>query len=102
MNLAKNEILKGIILGLLSLFVLEFGTMAVLAGFYNENIWYYQDTQYSLLLLFNAIIAGLLGVSIAKNLKAIKKWAYILNLGMLGVIIAGYAYFVWFRFSHYV
>jgi hypothetical protein len=95
-----NEILKGITFGLLSLFILEFGTMAVLAGFYNVNIWYYQVVPYYSFLAFNAIIAGLLGIGIAKKLRTIKRLAYILNLIVFIMIIAGYVYFVWYRFSH--
>jgi hypothetical protein len=95
-----NEVLKGIFFGLLSLFILEFGSMVVLAGFYNFGIWHYNDVLYSLLLAFNAIIAGLLGIGIAKKLRTIKRLAYILNLIVFIMIIAGYTYFLWFRFSH--
>ena len=94
-----NEILKGITFGLLSLFILEFGTIAVLAGFDTDRIWHCEDVQFYLLFSFNAIIAGLLGIGIAKKLRTIKRLAYILNLIVFIMIIAGYAYFVWHRFS---
>ena len=95
-----DETLKGIAFGLLSLLVLEFGTMSVLAGFYTDRIWHYDRVIYDSLLALNAIIAGLLGVSIAKELKKTKRLAYILNLVMFLLIIAGYAYFLWYRLSH--
>ena len=94
-----NEILKGITFGLLSLLVLEFGTMAVLAGFDTDRIWYPNDVTYYSLLVFNAIIAGLLGISIAKKLRITKIIAFFLNFIVFLTIIAGYAYFVWHRFS---
>jgi hypothetical protein len=98
-----NEIFKGITFGFLSLFILEFGTIAVLAGFNTEGIYNYENIQYYYLLLaFNAIIAGLLGTGIALKLKKIKRLAYILNLIVFLMIIAGYGYFVWHRISEYV
>jgi peptidoglycan/LPS O-acetylase OafA/YrhL len=95
-----DETLKGIAFGLLSLLVLEFGTMSVLAGFDNDHIWQHNNIRYYSLLILNALIAGLLGVSIAKELKKTKRLAYILNLVMFLLIIAGYAYFLWYRLSH--
>jgi hypothetical protein len=98
----KNETLKGIVLGLLALFILEFGTLAVIAGFSTENILYFENIQYFCLLGFNAIISVLMGIGIAKKWKIVKRITYILSLVIFIMIIAGYAYFVWFRFSHHL
>ena len=92
--------LKGILFGLLSLFILELGTMSVLSGFYNVNIWHYEVFPYYALLVVNAIIAGLLGIGIAKKLKNVRRCACILNIIIIVIIISGYTYFVWYRFSH--
>ncbi len=99
-----NETVKGITFSLLSLIILESGTVWTLAALHsirkwdiNENIQYFY-----LSLVFNSIIAGLLGVGIAKKFRNIKKIAYILNIIVFIMIIAGYAYFVWYRFSHNV
>jgi hypothetical protein len=67
-----NEILKGIVFGLLSLFILEFGSMVVIAGFNNVHIWYYSDPPYYLLYAFNAIIAVLLGIGVAKKIALLQ------------------------------
>ena len=95
-----NLILKGITFGFLSLFVLESGTIAVLAGFYNFRIWNYDDVTYYSILVFNAVIALVLGTSIAKKLNTIQKITYTLNFVIFLMILAGYAYVLWYRFSH--
>ena len=66
-NILKNETIKGITLSLLSLAILEIGTISILAGLSNEGILYYGDVEYYSLLVFNAIIAGLLGIGIVRR-----------------------------------
>jgi hypothetical protein len=96
----KNDITKGIAFGLLSLFILEFGTMVVFAGFDTIRIiWRYYQYFYALFFI-NIVVAGLLGVGTAKKLKLIKRTALIIILVIFTILIAGYAYFIWFRFSH--
>ena len=51
------------------------------------------------MLVFNAIIAGLLGIGIVRRNKTIKMIAYNLSLIVIVIIIAGYAYLIWFRIS---
>jgi hypothetical protein len=100
-NIFNNQIFKGIILGLLSLFILEFGTLAVIAGFNTERqLWIsnIEDYEY-ILLIINLILAGLLGAGVAKQIKSIKILAYILNLIMLTVILVAYGCFLWIRFK---
>ena len=99
----KNEPLKGIIIGLFSLFVLEFGTIAVTAGFNTDGQWkitqYFEGNKIYVFLTLNAFIAILLGIGIAFKFRTLKRVALVLNLIMFVMIIAGYMYFVWLRFS---
>lgn len=97
-----NQILRGILFSVLSLIILEFGTVAVIAGFTTAHILEVESNKYYLLLVLNAIIAGLLGIGIAKKMRTIKRIAYILNLTILVIIIASYAFFIWFRHLHNV
>lgn len=99
----KYQIVSAIIIGLLSLFILVFGTICVFAGFATEEIWYWysEQPQYVYLsMTINVLAAGLLGIGIAKKLKSLKRIGCILNLIILALIIAGYAFFLWVRFSH--
>jgi hypothetical protein len=99
-----NATTKGIIFGLFFVFILEFGTLAVIAGFETERQWwilYLEDYEY-LVIGFNFVIAGLLGIGIAKKLRSRTRLAFILNLVMLILILAGYSYFLWIRLSHHL
>ena len=94
-----NEILKGITFGLLSLFILEFGTFAVIVGFETDRIWHLRNATPALVSI-SAIIAVLLGIGIACRLKRIRRLAFIFALVVFIMIIAGYAYFVCNRFVY--
>lgn len=104
LNIIKlNESLKGLILGLLCLFILEFGTIAVMAGFATIGLWNYENIQYYyLLLIFNAIISSLIFIGIAKKIIIIKIMAFIFSIIIIIMIIAGYSYFLWFRITYII
>jgi hypothetical protein len=98
----KNNALKGIIIGLFSFLVLEFGTLAVMAGFETDRQWritqYYEGNKIYYFVIFNVLIALLLGIGIATKSTTLKRVGLILNIVMFALIIGGYFYFVWLRF----
>ena len=88
----RNRKAKGWIAGSLFLFALEFGTIAVLAGFSTDGIWHYERSVYYSVLGFNALIAVSLGFAIGKQLK-ITKFLLILNILACISVLAGYSFF---------
>jgi hypothetical protein len=100
----ENKALKGTIIGLFSFLVLEFGTLAVMAGFETDRQWritrYYEGNKIYCFIIVNALIALLLGIGIALKSTTLKRVGLILNIVMFALIIGGYFYFVWLRF-HY-
>jgi hypothetical protein len=95
----ENTKLKGILFGLLSLFILEFGTLAVITGFETVGILHLRPVPYYSLLAFNSIVAGSLGIAVIKRSK-ITKYLALMNILVAIFIFSGYGYFVWYRFSH--
>jgi hypothetical protein len=100
-----NSTLKGVIVGVLSCTILEFGTIAVLAGFETEKIHSFYGvgglSTYLLLLFIILFITALLGISIALGYNLTKKITLILSISIFVFIISAYGYFIWHRFNMY-
>jgi hypothetical protein len=92
---------KGITIGLLVFFILEFGILCLMAGFETDRQWnimrFYEGNKRDYFLIFNALMALLLGIGIALNLKTLKRIGMILNIAIVVLIIGGYLYFIWLR-----
>lgn len=100
-----NSTLKGVIVGVLSCAILEFGTIAVIAGFETDNIYSLYGvgglTIYLLLLVVIFFITALLGISIARGYNLTKKITLVLSVSIFIIIICAYGYFIWHRFNMY-
>jgi Ca2+/H+ antiporter len=100
-----NNTVKGVIAAVLSCAVLEFGAIAVMTGFETDGIYFFWRVDslnlYLLILAVIFIITALFGIAIARGNNLTKKIMLVLSISVFVIIICGYGYFVWHRFTAY-
>ena len=98
-----NSTVKGIIIGLLTFGMLQFGTICIFAYLNNYEHWDFGGIAGIIkVLLTHAIVlvvTALLGVAIALNAKSLKRTMIWLTIVLAVIIMCGVGYGVWHIFS---